>query len=59
MSKCNVTIEFGDDFGDNHTTFHCRLEKGHKGKHREKGDMSYDNKLTHPYILEWEDEHKK
>ena len=47
--KCKSTMEFGDDHGDNTTTFHCQLEKGHKGKHKEEGDM--DGK---PYTLEWD-----
>lgn len=47
--KCKSTMEFGDDHGDNSTTFHCQLEKGHKGKHKEEGDI--DGK---PYTLEWD-----
>ena len=30
-------MEFGDDFGDNTTTFHCQLSKGHKDEHMEEG----------------------
>jgi len=37
--KCRATIEFGDDFGDNSTTFHCRLEKGHNSNHKETGNL--------------------
>lgn len=48
-SKCSSTIEFGDDFGDNETTFHCQLEKGHKEKHKEKGTMYGKT----DYVLEW------
>lgn len=55
--KCNATIEFGDDYGDNCTTFRCNLKKGHKGKHQEKGDMGWDD-TTQPYTVEWEDEKK-
>jgi len=51
--KCKSKIVFGDDFGDNDCTFHCQLEKNHKGKHRETGTMSEQK-----YILEWEGEHK-
>ena len=48
MTKCKSIIEFGDDFGDNVTTFHCQLEKGHPGMHREDG-LQYSK----PYRLEW------
>ncbi|MBE3128793.1 MAG: hypothetical protein IMZ60_03840 [Actinobacteria bacterium] len=51
MVNCKATIEFGDDFGDNETTFHCKLLEGHKGKHQEKGNM-YDKQV---YNLEWEE----
>jgi hypothetical protein len=47
--KCFSTIEFGDDFGDNCTTFHCQLERGHTGKHKEEGDM-----YGTPFTLEWD-----
>ena len=53
--KCNSNIEFGDDFGDNSTTFHCQLEKGHQGKHKEQGNL-YDQQ---EYVLEWEDKVKQ
>ena len=43
-------MAFGDDFGDNSTTFHCQLKKGHKGKHKEKGKLY--NK--YPYCITWE-----
>lgn len=46
--KCNATIKFGDDFGDNETTFHCQLKEGHRGEHEECGDM-YGKK----YALKW------
>jgi hypothetical protein len=47
--ECKATIEFGDDYGDNHTTFHCQLEKGHTGNHVERGKM-YGRQ---PYVLMW------
>jgi|GEM_PF-2948545 len=50
-NQCGATIEFGDDFGDNVTTFHCYLLKEHKGPHMEVGVL-YGKK----YILFWEDE---
>ena len=51
--RCKATIKFGDDFGDNDTTFHCQLEEGHSGKHKEVGDMGYPPEKR-PYVLEWE-----
>jgi hypothetical protein len=51
--KCKATIKFGVDYGDNVTTFHCQLEKGHKGPHREIGDMGY-GVIKMPYTLIWE-----
>lgn len=50
-AKCDSKIEFGDDYGDNGTTFHCQLEKGHKEKHKEEGNI-YGRQR---YILEWEE----
>lgn len=51
--KCKATIVFGDDFGDNVSTFHCQLEVGHEGCHREIGDMGY-GVIPMPYTLTWE-----
>lgn len=48
MKKCGATIEFGDDYGDNQATFHCKLPKGHKGEHEEKGSI-----YGQPYRLTW------
>ena len=47
---CNATIEFGDDYGDNTTTFHCKLPYGHIDEHEEIGNMY--GKL---YKLKWVD----
>ena len=47
---CDATIEFGDDYGDNSTTFHCKLPYGHNGEHEEIGDM-YGKR----YKLKWLD----
>jgi len=52
--RCNKTIVFGDDYGDNCTTFRCKLKKGHKGLHQEKGDMGYRGERQ-LYKLEWEE----
>jgi hypothetical protein len=51
-SRCRATIVFGDDFGDNSTTFHCQLIKGHDGPHQESGDMGY-GVVPLPYTLTW------
>lgn len=34
--ECNAHLYIGDDYGDNHATIRCSLEKGHKGLHQEK-----------------------
>jgi len=39
MCKCKAKVVFGDDQGDNETTFHCQLEENHVGKHEEAGDL--------------------
>lgn len=48
MKKCKSIISFGDDYGDNETTFHCQKESGHTGEHMEKGDM-----YGKSYLLKW------
>jgi len=53
MKKCKATIVFGDDYGDNTSTFHCQLEAGHEGSHKETGDMGY-GAIKMPYTLTWE-----
>ncbi len=58
MVKCDATIEFGDDYGDNHSTFHCQLEQGHEGPHQEKGDMGWE-KYKMPYTLTWDGTHEE
>jgi hypothetical protein len=59
---CPATMRFGDDYGDNTTTFHCDRPTGHKGLHMEKSvmhsmafkDDSDDFETTeHPYRLTW------
>jgi hypothetical protein len=50
MTKCNAIIMFGDDYGDNESTFHCELEAGHDGKHSETGVVR--EKMS--YTLTWE-----
>lgn len=51
--RCEATIEFGDDFGDNTATFRCQLNKLHSGKHVETGDMGEET-CPKPYKIEWE-----
>jgi hypothetical protein len=53
MKKCKASIVFGDDFGDNCTTFHCQRELGHNGPHKETGDMGYGI-IPMPYTMTWE-----
>ena len=57
-NRCNATIQFGDDHGDNSATFHCKLEKGHSGEHKETGNMG-DEKYGMPYTLTWEGDQKE
>ena len=52
MRKCKATIAFGDDYGDNSSTFYCQLEKGHEGEHRETSDMGTSS-YSIPYTLIW------
>ena len=52
MKECKAMIIFGDDAGDNDTTFHCQLEDGHEGLHQETGDMGYGG-IEMPYTLIW------
>ena len=52
---CKEIIKFGDDLGDNTTTFICGLIAGHKGWHRNIGNMDY-SKGSQPYKLEWKNE---
>lgn len=47
-NNCKATIRFADDYGDNEATFHCELQAGHRGRHRESG-MLYE---TLPYAVE-------
>lgn len=58
MKNCKAIIQFGDDYGDNCSTFYCQLEEEHKGKHRESGDMGGGEKPI-PYFLEWEGSSKE
>jgi len=52
-SRCDATIAFGDDHGDNSTIFHCQLPAGHDGEHQEDSHMGYDNYRL-PYTLRWQ-----
>lgn len=52
---CNAIIEFGDDYGDNTTTFHCNLPWGHKWQHQETGISP----MGQVYKLTWYDNVKE
>lgn len=45
---CKNTMEFGDDQGDNETTFTCHLEAGHIGPCVESGELYGES-----YCLSW------
>ena len=49
--KCSATIAFGDDYGDNETTFHCQLNSGHDGQHHECGNL-----YGQAYSVYWSEE---
>ena len=51
---CGATISFGDDYGDNFSTFRCDVGKGHAGFHQERGSQ---NKQC--YILAWEGDYRQ
>jgi hypothetical protein len=34
--SCEAELHIADDFGDNHATMKCQLEKGHDGLHKEE-----------------------
>lgn len=36
--ECNAHLYIADNFGDNHTTIRCQLQKGHPGQHQESFD---------------------
>ncbi len=57
-ARCEATISFGDDHGDNSATFHCQLPHGHKGDHQESGDMGYGQDFELPYTLRWPNDAK-
>ena len=46
--KCSATMAFGDDYGDNVTTFRCGLLSGHDGDHEEAGELHCKG-----YVLAW------
>lgn len=48
-SKCGAAIKMGDDYGDNHATFICGLDRNHDGDHLEEGTL-YGQ---FPYRLSW------
>ena len=52
---CGVTVSFGDDEGNNSSTFQCMLLKDHPGLHVESGVMVDDGGSRKSYTLAWED----
>ena len=63
MGKCKATISFGDDYQDNECTFHCQLEEGHEGPHKEEGYSMqhptvvkfFEGKASPKFVLTWEE----
>ena len=47
---CNSKLVLADDFGDNPATFHCGLEHGHDGPHKEV----FQNHESGQVVITWE-----
>lgn len=45
--NCEAELHIADDYGDNHATMHCQLERNHSGPHQEE----YDN--NGPVVVTW------
>ena len=54
---CKATLVWLDDHGDNETTIHCEREAGHKGKHKETGEM-IEQGIVKPYKITWTEQSK-
>ena len=53
--KCVKIIQFGDDFGDNVSTFHCQLKQGHEGRCQEIAHCHGQNyTLTFEGMIDYE-----
>lgn len=46
--RCHSFVQFGDDYGDNQSSFHCELPANHDGKHQESG-CQYGKE----YVVQW------
>ncbi len=44
-NECNARLYIGDNFGDNHATIRCGLQKGHPGIHNEKFKRGSGNEV--------------
>lgn len=43
---CAAELHIADDYGDNHATIKCQLEKGHEDAHVEKFDRNGEATIT-------------
>lgn len=51
-NRCGSELEFGDNYGDNSTTFYCMLPAGHDGPHVESGKIT-----RRQYSIVWTEVH--
>ena len=52
--RCHSFVRFGDDYGDNSSSFHCELPENHDGKHQESGSQ-----YGKDYVLQWAEQTKE
>jgi len=56
---CLAELHIGDDYGDNHATMICQLEKGHTGMHMEQYSRMGDKiKPRFEVVILWEGDDK-
>ena len=51
--ECSARLICGDDYGDNSTTFRCKLEPGHKEQHKEEFERTVGGK-TGKVCITWD-----
>ena len=54
MEKCKAKLHIADDYGDNHATMKCQLNKDHTGVHIE----NYHNSDAGTVCVTWEKDQK-
>ncbi len=51
--RCKVSMDIGDNFGDNSATMRCQLLRGHKGPHQEQWSGFANRGLIFEATLTW------